>query len=109
MARRRPRRCSASGTLGHQRAHAPRRDQRRMTAIHQELADLGRALGAARWTQGPGGNVSVKDGDDLYVKASGRRLSDVVSAHVKVSRSTVERALDGDVEAAAMLFAADQL
>ncbi len=73
----------------------------------EELAAMGAALGSMRFVQGPGGNVSIKDGDDLWVKASGKRLRDVAqeSGYAKVSRALATRALDGDVEADAKLFA----
>ena len=43
------------------------------------LTRIGQELGGPEWVQGPGGNVSVKEGDMLHVKASGKRLRDMMS------------------------------
>jgi ribulose-5-phosphate 4-epimerase/fuculose-1-phosphate aldolase len=72
------------------------------------LGEVGRALAALRWVQGPGGNVSVKTDDgSLLVKASGKRLIDVANddGHVTVPLELVGRALDSDAEADTKLFA----
>ncbi len=42
-----------------------------------EIIRLGRALGGLDMVQGPGGNVSLKDGDNVTIKASGVRLRDL--------------------------------
>ena len=73
----------------------------------QELAELASALGGAPWVQGPGGNASVKDGDQLWVKASGVRLAELAlpHGHVRVPLATVRAALAGDEAADRALFA----
>ena len=73
-----------------------------------ELAALGSALGGLDWVQGPGGNVSVKTGSELWVKASGRRLADVAHAggHSRVGLALANAALSGDAAADRELFAA---
>jgi ribulose-5-phosphate 4-epimerase/fuculose-1-phosphate aldolase len=72
-----------------------------------ELALLGAELSALEWVQGPGGNVSVKAGGLIHVKASGRRLADVArdGGHVGVPRELALAALEGDDAATAALFA----
>ena len=78
-----------------------------MTAPLAELLEMGRALGGLRWVQGPGGNVSVKTGSELWVKASGTRLRDVATeaGHARVALDVAARALAGDAAADAELFA----
>lgn len=77
-----------------------------MSDVRAELAILGRDLGGPRWVQGPGGNVSVKDGGTLFVKASGTLLRDVGTdaGHVGVSMADALLALEGDVGADARVF-----
>ncbi len=74
----------------------------------QELQQLGLALGGDAWVQGPGGNLSIKAGDRLLVKASGVRLRDVAapSGHANVELKMAELALAGDAGADKALFAA---
>jgi rhamnose utilization protein RhaD (predicted bifunctional aldolase and dehydrogenase) len=50
--------------------------------------------------QGSGGNISIKDGDILYVKASGFRMSDAPAKNIfiSVSRSEVLAALNAGKE-----------
>lgn len=74
--------------------------------VRAELAVLAEELGGVTWVQGPGGNVSVKDGGALWVKASGTRLATVASpgGHVGVDREDAVRALEGDADADARLF-----
>lgn len=76
-------------------------------AVVAELDALGRALGGMRWVQGPGGNVSVKHGGNLFVKASGVRLTDVASQHARVPLEIAVRAVDGDREADIAVFAVE--
>lgn len=47
--------------------------------MDREFLQCCRAIGkrVPGWTQGPGGNVSYKDGDTLFIKASGCRLDQV--------------------------------
>ena len=47
--------------------------------IHSDLVDLCKFVGSQtpHWVQGAGGNISVKDGSHLYIKASGIRLANV--------------------------------
>jgi len=45
--------------------------------VVDELRALASAFGGVAWVQGAGGNVSVKQGGDLYVKASGTLLAEV--------------------------------
>lgn len=78
------------------------------TRARAALGEIGRSLAALRWVQGPGGNVSVKtDAGTLLVKASGKRLVDVGNddGHAAVPMGLVTRALDGDAEADAAMFA----
>lgn len=70
-----------------------------------EIGELGRALGGLRWVQGPGGNVSIKDGGELLVKASGVRLSDVGHAYARVPLADAQLATAGDPGADARVFA----
>jgi ribulose-5-phosphate 4-epimerase/fuculose-1-phosphate aldolase len=72
----------------------------------EELGWLGRALGDLRWVQGPGGNVSIKDGAELVVKASGVRLRDVAqeNGHARVPLDDAKKALAADGAADARLF-----
>lgn len=76
--------------------------------VTKELAALANAFGGPRWAQGPGGNVSVKHEGSLFVKASGTRLATVADAggHVAVDLADATRALEGDAEADARVFAA---
>ncbi|MFO0669371.1 MAG: class II aldolase/adducin family protein [Polyangiaceae bacterium] len=74
-------------------------------SIESELDALGTALGGLRWVPGPGGNVSVKEDGTLYVKASGVRLRSVGSAYATVPLGLADRALAGDAEADANVFA----
>lgn len=76
-----------------------------MSAAAERLGALGRALGGMRWVQGPGGNVSIKDGAELLVKASGVRLSDVGAAHARVPLADARLATAGDAAADARTFA----
>ena len=71
------------------------------------LTRLGAALGGTRYVQGPGGNISVKDGDRLRVKASGKRLRELgqPGAHADVPLELARRALQGDQAADTELFA----
>jgi len=71
-----------------------------------ELELLAERLGALRFAQGAGGNVSVKQGDDLWVKASGVRLAEVASTDglARVDRSVALCALAGDTAAERALF-----
>ena len=73
----------------------------------EALRAMGRELGGLTFVQGPGGNVSVKDGDALFIKASGKLLRDVAEegGHAKVSLDLARRALDGDAHADAQIFA----
>src|SRR5690349_21667092 len=73
-----------------------------------DLIALGTALGDVAFAPGPGGNVSVKDDEALWIKASGVRLRDVGAprGHARVARALVERALAGDATADAEMFAA---
>jgi ribulose-5-phosphate 4-epimerase/fuculose-1-phosphate aldolase len=75
--------------------------------VLEELGSLGRELGALRWVQGPGGNVSIKADGELVVKASGVRLRDVAggAGHARVPLDEARRALEGDAGADARLFA----
>lgn len=70
------------------------------------LRRIGKALGGAEWVQGPGGNVSIKEGATLFVKASGKRLSDMgnAGAHAEVPLALAKAALDGDLEAEKAVF-----
>lgn len=80
------------------------REQEIRDALHR----LGTALGGCEFAQGPGGNVSVKsDSAELWVKASGRRLSEVASptGHSRLPLALGILALDGDEQAAERLFA----
>jgi ribulose-5-phosphate 4-epimerase/fuculose-1-phosphate aldolase len=63
-----------------------------------ELVELARALGGIHDVQGPGGNVSIKRGDELVVKASGVRLRDLErdEARACVPIAVARAALDGD-------------
>jgi ribulose-5-phosphate 4-epimerase/fuculose-1-phosphate aldolase len=72
-----------------------------------ELRALGEALGGPEWVQGPGGNVSVKVGDVLAVKASGKRLRDLgqPGSHAEVPLALARAALAGDAEADRETFA----
>lgn len=72
-----------------------------------ELAALGSALGGMDFVQGPGGNVSVKTGNELWVKASGRRLADVAQpgGYSRVGMALARAALSGDATADRELFA----
>lgn len=75
-----------------------------------ELRLLGMELSAFRFVQGPGGNVSVKteaDGQpELWVKASGKRLTEVAEphGHARVSLADARAALRGDTEADKKVF-----
>ncbi|MDR2574661.1 MAG: class II aldolase/adducin family protein [Desulfovibrio sp.] len=63
-----------------------------MGTAADELAGLCATLGSnPLFTQGPGGNVSVKDGDRLWIKASGSWLADAANRDIflPVSRSAV--------------------
>lgn len=62
---------------------------------------IGEALGGPEWVQGPGGNVSVKEGGTLYVKASGKRLRDLgqPGSIAEVPLEDALGALAGDAEA----------
>lgn len=75
--------------------------------VVSELAVLANAFGAPRWAQGPGGNVSLKHEGILWVKASGARLATVAQggSHVGVSLDDATRALEGDADADARVFA----
>jgi ribulose-5-phosphate 4-epimerase/fuculose-1-phosphate aldolase len=66
-----------------------------------DLKRLGEALGGPEWVQGPGGNVSVKEGEMLYVKASGKRLRDMgfPGAYAEVPIPDALLALAGDAAA----------
>lgn len=75
-----------------------------MTVV-DELERLGTSLGDLAFVQGPGGNVSIKDGEHLYVKASGVRLRDVRAHHSVVPLDEARRALEGDSAADAAVFA----
>jgi ribulose-5-phosphate 4-epimerase/fuculose-1-phosphate aldolase len=72
-----------------------------------ELAAMGRRLGGLEWVQGPGGNVSIKAGSELWVKASGKRLRDVAreDGFARVPLDVAGAALEGDAAADASLFA----
>ncbi|MEO6418922.1 MAG: class II aldolase/adducin family protein, partial [Polyangiaceae bacterium] len=71
-----------------------------------ELALLGKELGGFRWAQGPGGNVSIKSEGELWVKASGKRLTDVAleGGHVRVRLDVGRAALAGTKGAEEALF-----
>ncbi len=71
------------------------------------LRALGDAFGSPTWAQGPGGNVSIKEDGVLWVKASGRRLSEVATpaGHSGVALTDATAALAGDKEADARAFA----
>lgn len=73
-------------------------------SVERELDALGSGLGAMRWVQGPGGNVSIKDADTLFVKASGVRLCTVREHHAAVPLPLARRALAGDAAADALVF-----
>ncbi len=47
--------------------------------IKSELSEICQSIGARipLWTQGAGGNISIKDGDTLWIKATGFRLDSV--------------------------------
>ncbi len=70
------------------------------------LIQLGHQLAGLAWVQGPGGNLSVKDGETLAVKASGTRLADLHApgalAHVPMAQARA--ALAGDQTAMTALF-----
>ena len=70
------------------------------------LIRVGHALAGLAWVQGPGGNLSVKDGQTLAIKASGTRLADVHApgalAFVPVAQARA--ALAGDAQASTALF-----
>ncbi len=67
-------------------------------AQHHELVAICQAVGARvpTWNQGAGGNISFKDAEFLWIKASGQRLSDVSLDRgiVKVSLQLIRSALD---------------
>ena len=71
------------------------------------LTRIGQELGGPDWVQGPGGNVSVKEGDMLHVKASGKRLRDMgkPGSIATVPLADARAALEGDKEAEARTFA----
>lgn len=71
------------------------------------LARIGQELGGPDWVQGPGGNVSVKEGELLHVKASGKRLRDMGApgSIATVPLADARAALEGDKEAEARTFA----
>lgn len=73
----------------------------------QALQALAANLCELDWVQGPGGNLSVKVGDTLHVKASGVRLRDMASplAVCAVPLQVAEAALAGDAAAGIDLFA----
>ncbi len=75
--------------------------------VTYELHVLADAFGDPRWAQGPGGNVSVKHDDRLFIKASGTKLVDVPQPpnHVGVSLADARLALEGDAAADARVFA----
>jgi len=70
------------------------------------LRRIGASLGSAEWVQGPGGNVSIKEGETLFVKASGKRLRDLGQggAHAAVPLADARAALAGDEEAERRTF-----
>ncbi len=72
----------------------------------EALRQVGRALGGPEHVQGPGGNVSIKEGGTLFVKASGRRLLELGTpgAHAAVPLDLARLALQGDREAEARVF-----
>lgn len=76
--------------------------------IRAALRRLGHALGGCDFVQGPGGNVSVKSVHaELWVKASGRRLTEVdqPTGHARLPLALGLSALDGDSQSADALFA----
>ncbi len=75
--------------------------------VTNQLHELGTALGAPSWVQGPGGNISIKADGVLWVKASGKRLADVAAAdgHARVDLGDATRALAGDAGADVRVFA----
>lgn len=72
---------------------------------YAELRLLGTELGGLNWVQGPGGNVSVKTSDQVWVKASGTRLAQVAENFSRVPRAWVLSALAGDSDAEQAVFA----
>ncbi len=72
----------------------------------QPLLALGRQLSGLAWVQGPGGNLSVKLGQTLAVKASGTRLGDLDAprALAYVPLREAYAALAGDPTAMRTLF-----
>ena len=74
------------------------------TALIQACHRVGREV--PRWTQGAGGNVSIKDGDNLWIKASGCRLDAVgppttmarlpLQAFVQTLQAELRHSLDGE-------------
>lgn len=73
----------------------------------ERLIRLGRELGGVRFAQGPGGNVSIKEGGRLRVKASGKRLRELhlPDAISDVPLELAANALAGDPAADKELFA----
>ncbi|MDR1776441.1 MAG: class II aldolase/adducin family protein [Desulfovibrio sp.] len=68
-----------------------------MSAFWEDFVWLAAAVGSnPLLIQGPGGNVSLKDGDDMWVKASGRRLCEALDRNIfaRLSRRAVLEALD---------------
>lgn len=49
------------------------------TLLAEACQQVGRQV--PRWTQGAGGNISIKDGANLWIKASGHRLDAVTPGH----------------------------
>jgi len=80
-------------------------DTREVRAL-AELFELARALGGVRWVQGPGGNCSIKVGDELWVKASGTRFADVAEPgnQARVPLALAVRACEGDESADRNVF-----
>ncbi len=78
-----------------------------MTAAPTDLVRLGLALDDLSLVQGAGGNVSVKDGAGVWIKASGRRLRDLVdeSGRAWVPLDLLLRANRGEAGAEAEIFA----
>lgn len=74
-------------------------------SVAEELDRLGVALGSLHWVQGAGGNVSIKEGDTLYVKASGVRLQSVGTHFAGVPLAFAEPALLGEPGADEPIFA----
>ncbi len=83
-----------------------------MSDDHALAVEVCRTIGARvpLWTQGPGGNVSVKTENLLWIKASGLRLDSVNDASGLVALTTAElslalRAIDPNAASAEQAYA----